>query len=297
MRSLFWLLALRARACRPATARDERHGVARRTVAHKLALSSLGSGLPAAALADARIGARTAQTDLVVVRDPETYSALAYKPKGAAGKLPCLIVLHGAGKNEDGIWGLCDPRGEHAGLPPSLIAQGKAPKQLTDNFAVVAPYSQGKRSFYEEPRAKLLRFVDFLISDAGRAAGMPDVDPLRLSLFGFSDGATVAVELLTTRRFSHGVVCAYGFTGVLPARAIQSLRGLPLWVFHSADDVIFPVKCADDLVGALRAVDAAVVRYDRFDQDQEGFTGSVRGHSTGITAAKRPDVYEWLLLT
>ena len=28
---------------------------------------------------------------------------------------------------------------------------------------------------------------------------------------------------------------------------------------------------------------------------QEGFTGDVRGHSTGITASKDPEVYAWLL--
>lgn len=28
---------------------------------------------------------------------------------------------------------------------------------------------------------------------------------------------------------------------------------------------------------------------------QEGFTGSVRGHSTGITASRTPEVFKWLL--
>ena len=37
------------------------------------------------------------------------------------------------------------------------------------------------------------------------------------------------------------------------------------------------------------------VRFARFSEDQEGFTGAVRGHSTGITASKRADVWEWLL--
>jgi hypothetical protein len=38
-----------------------------------------------------------------------------------------------------------------------------------------------------------------------------------------------------------------------------------------------------------------LVKYTRFDKDQEGFTGDVRGHSTGITASKTPSVYTWLL--
>ena len=144
-------------------------------------------------------------------------------------------------------------------------------------------------------------------------------------MFGFSDGATVAIELLTTRRFRGAVVAAYGFTGVLPPRAVERLAGVPLWVFHSADDVIFDVanadcrvaatrsRClrdalslgaaererarrqADRLVAALRKASDADVRFSRFAEDQEGFTGAVRGHSTGITASKRADVWEWLL--
>ena len=35
--------------------------------------------------------------------------------------------------------------------------------------------------------------------------------------------------------------------------------------------------------------------YSRFDKDQEGFEGSVKGHSTGITASKDKEIYKWLL--
>ena len=103
---------------------------------------------------------------LVEVTDPQTYSALAYAPPSGLGpsggpktKPPLLVVLHGAGINESPIRSLADPLGEHAGLAPSLLASGRAPRALADNFAVVAPYAAGRRSFYEEPRRKLLDFV------------------------------------------------------------------------------------------------------------------------------------------
>lgn len=100
---------------------------------------------------------------------------------------------------------------------------------------------------------------------------------------------------------------------------VDRLKGKPIWVFHSADDVIFPVSCSDRLVktlrvrarlvqaemswtrltGVLKLQDAdsteGVVKYTRFDKDQEGFTGNVRGHSTGVTASKTAEVYDWLL--
>jgi predicted peptidase len=232
------------------------------------------------------------------VNDPKTYSALAYAPKTDDGTQPPLILfLHGAGKNEQDISNLANPNGEHAGLLPSLLVTGMAPKELTENFAILAPYSFGKRSFYEEPRGKILSFLDWASSAAGREAGYPSFDPNRIFLFGFSDGATLGVELMTTKRFAGGVFAAYGFTGELPDLALERLKGLPVWIFHSADDVIFPVSCSDKLVLSLKQVNQRkdLIRYTRFEQDPEGFTGSVRGHSTGITASKDPEVYKWLL--
>lgn len=232
------------------------------------------------------------------VTDPATYSALVYAPPNNKDKLPLLVILHGAGKNDQDVWALADPQGEHAGLVPSLLATNRAPAELSEIFCVVAPYAQGKRSFYEEPRSKLLSFVNWVCSEEGRAVGCPNnVDPDKVCLFGFSDGATVAVELATTRRFRACVIAAYGFTGTLPALALQRLDHVPIWVFHSADDVIFPVSASDRLIESLRSVnnDPNMVKYTRYDKDQEGFTGSVRGHSTGISASKLPDIYNWML--
>ena len=240
------------------------------------------------------------------VRDSNTYEALVYAPStnGKKEKLPLLLVLHGAGKNDQTALDLADMNGEHAGLAPSLLASQQAPETLSKNFCVVAPYvGDGKRSFYEEPRSKVLAFLDWVLSEEGQAAGCPqNVDKARICLFGFSDGATVAVELATTQRFRCVVVAAYGFTGTLPQLALDRLGSVPMWVFHSADDVIFPVRCSDQLVASLRGENPqdarpenGMVRYTRYTHDPEGCTGSVRGHCVGITASKNPDVYSWML--
>jgi predicted peptidase len=232
-----------------------------------------------------------------VVTDPETYSALAYSPPSKDALPPLVLFLHGAGMNERDISNLADPNGEHAGLLPSLIFAGQAPKLLLDKFAVLAPYSFGKRSFYEETRGKLLSFLNWASTPAGRQAGCPIFDSNKIFLFGFSDGATLGVELMTTRRFAGAVLCSYGFTGTLPKYALERLEGLPMWIFHSVDDVIFPVSCSDKLFQSLNRINTKreIVRYSRFGKDPEGFTGQVKGHSTGITASKDPEVYKWLL--
>lgn len=262
--------------------------------------TALATGSTAAPAAVADVESRRGSNRFGPLRevvDPESYSALVYSPAESSAPLPLLLVLHGAGMNDQDAWALADPRGEHAGLPPSLLASGRAPPALARRFAMAAPYAAGRRSFYEEPRQKLLRFVSWVCSDAGRAAGCPRIDPARIFVLGFSDGATVGVELLTSARLAGGIIAAYGFTGALPPQAVDQLHDKPVWVFHSADDVIFSVSNSDRLVSTLRdaAAQPSVVRYSRFDADQEGFTGTVRGHSTGVTASKRNDVYEWLL--
>ena len=263
---------------------------------------------------------------LIKISDPQTYSALLYLPSNIAQSLntntqdqnmsstkyPLLLVLHGAAKNEEDIWNLADIRGEHSGLPPSLISAGVAPKELTDNFIVASPYVNNKdgkvQTFYTEPRSKILNFVTYLTTSSQIS---PFIDTDRIFILGFSDGATVAIELLTTKKFKAGIIAAYGFTGALPSAALERLTNIPIWVFHSKDDVIFPVECSDKLIQSLRAANKVkmssspesavdnegkdIIRYSRFEKDQEGFTGRVRGHSTGITASKLPETYSWLL--
>lgn len=181
---------------------------------------------------------------LIEVKDPETYSGLVYQPLGAQdpdrkSKYPILFVLHGAGKNTEDVWNLANIKGEHSGLIPSLIADNIAPNELYKNFIVVAPYSQDKASFYDEPRSKLLQYMRFVINEDGGGKQGVVTDSLDLDrkfLFGFSDGATLGVELMTTRKFQGGIFCAYGFTGTLPSLALERLKGLPMWIYHSADD-------------------------------------------------------------
>lgn len=288
---------------------------------------------------------------LIVVNDPNTYTALAYQPpvttndvltdkkKITSSSLPAssppvpplILVLHGAGRNNlDIMSDLANPLGEHAGLIPSLIQQefekeknsisdndaaSSCPATLLEQFAILAPYSYGTTSFYDDSRQKLLNFIDWAIMNQGKDDVCPIIfDPKRIILFGFSDGATVGVELLTTRRFIGGVICSYGYSGMtLPTKAIQRLSDIPMWIFHSADDVIFNVQNSDRLVQQLRRQEqevgqrvllqqdssssssSSIIRYSRYDTDPEQLPSRIRGHSMGITASKSSQVYDWML--
>lgn len=263
--------------------------------------------VPSKALALANNSDNSIYSPLKVVTDPETYSALSYAPPNNANNenTPLILVLHGAGKNDKDIFqDLANPIGEHAGLIPSLIASRTAPSNLLDNFCVLAPYSFGKPSFYNDPRRNLLQFVDWAIQNQNTDALPLRFDPRRIIIFGFSDGATVAVELLTTKRFAAGVICSYGFSGkALPSQALDRLSNLPIWVFHSKDDVIFDVRNSDRLVQQLENANGiadgrtstSIIKYSRYNNDPENLPPRVKGHSMGITASKSDELYEWIM--
>lgn len=276
-----------------------------------------------------------------------TYDSLIYIPKkfqttALSESVPVLFVLHGAARkttsSEQTVWELADIKGQHSGLPPSLLYEGTAPKELSENFIVVAPFKEsspndGKdtNTFYDEPRAKILDFMQNIQTyldqaDENSIDNKPHSQPSnniphasiplnkqKAFLLGFSDGATVAIELMTSKRihFNAGIICSYGFTGPsLPQAALERLtfdkKGF--WIFHCKEDGIFPVKCSDNLYRQLKGMYASdtneeeqqkktdeLVRYSRFESDPEGFSGKARGHTTGITASKMPEVYNWML--
>ena len=132
--------------------------------------------------------------------------------------------------------------------------------------------------------ASSLRFVDrFCESHAA------DVDPRRVCLLGFSDGATVGVELATSRRFAAVVCAAYGFTGDLPAAALDRLRDVPFWMIHSEDDEVFAPRCSERFVAALRAASS------RPGDVKLSKPRGLDHVGTALAASSAPATYEWLL--
>ncbi len=195
---------------------------------------------------------------LELITDPQTYSSILYTPPlpKVNKKFPLLVVIPGAGTNHNImnndeeekmklVWeDLTSDQGEHFGLPINLLAQksSSCPNLLAEEFMVVSPYAPSlndkkTRSFYNEPRSNLLSFIQFILTKYS-----DKVDSDEVFLFGFSDGATVAVELATTRKFKACIIAAYGYTGTLPSLALQRLKGIPFWIFHSADDGTFDNK-------------------------------------------------------
>lgn len=251
------------------------------------------------------------------IKDPNSYSAVVYIPRAKDGKemakqtsLPLLVVLHGAGVNEhSALYEFTTPGGDHTNLPPYLLSTRQAPSSLSENFVVVAPYvGQGKRSLYDEPRGKILLFIkwfnSYIESQTLNDGTNVSINRQKVSLFGFSEGATLAVELATTRQFQGVVTASYGFTGPLPKIAIERLQGIPIWAFHSKGDDIYDVQCSDRLVRTLLTYEGGldvfavgdIIKYTKLVPPTNDKIEPGREHvRSALVASRSAEVFSWLL--
>jgi len=149
-----------------------------------------------------------------------------------AGKVPLLVFLHGATQNGAAM----------------LRRVGPAADQL--GIAVVAPDSRngtwdGIRDDFGEDVAFLNRALEFVFARL-------DVDPERLAIGGFSDGASygLSLGLANGDLFPRVVACSPGFIIQAPA------HGRPhLFFSHGTSDQILPIdRCSRVMVPRLRTM-------------------------------------------
>jgi phospholipase/carboxylesterase len=148
------------------------------------------------------------------------------------GRTPLLVFLHGATQNGAGI----------------LRRVGAAADQL--GIALLAPDSR-RRTWdaitggFDQDVAFLNRALEFVFA---RLA----VDPARLAIGGFSDGASYALSLALANGdlFPRVVACSPGFVVSAPA------HGRPrFFVSHGIADQILPIdQCSRVIVPRLRAM-------------------------------------------
>jgi predicted esterase len=210
--------------------------------------------------ADGRLTARPTRTDPAARRakPPANPSAtplglgdsrdaiLQMPAKAAAGPLPLLVFLHGAGNSADRLLRRYGPAADAAGL------------------AVLAPDSRG--SSWDALRGGFGPDVAFINRALVRVFAMIDVDPARVSVGGFSDGASYALSLglINGDLFSRVVAFSPGF--VVPGTP----HGTPkFFISHGTADPILPIdNCSRVIVPALRK-SRYDVTYREFDGAHE----------------------------
>ncbi|MGD9604021.1 MAG: alpha/beta hydrolase [Gammaproteobacteria bacterium] len=169
-----------------------------------------------------------------------TFEYLARAPvTPAGGRPPLLVLLHGIGGNEGGLFELA-PRID----PRFLVVSPRAPFENTPGqyrWFDVEFTSGSLRVNVEEAESARLRTLQF-INDVVMGYG---ADPRQVYLFGFSQGATLAYSLLLTAPARmRGAVLVAG--RVLPeiaplAADAASLRHLTLLIQHGREDPVMPL--------------------------------------------------------
>ncbi len=197
---------------------------------------------------------------------PTTSFSLAHlsRPptRAGEGKPPGLLLLHGVGSNERDLMGLApyvDPR-FHVISARGPIEMG--PQMFGWFWIDVLP--DGNFRYSEEEARASLRQVSTLIEQVVEAYGL---DPARLFLGGFSQGAIQSCALLLTEPEKVAGVVAMSGRWPAPAEAERApderLAGKPVLAVHGLYDPIIPIRYGRALRDKFQALPVALT-YQEF---------------------------------
>lgn len=256
-------------------------GMSRRTFAAAAAVLAAGAFIPGcrpvrstdAGQHAAHLTARPGQTSggaaagqrtlgLVAERD-----ALLYVPAGAAGSaaapgglLPLLVLLHGAGSDAAGGLSLLSGLADEYGL--ALMA----PASRSGTWDAI-------RGGYEAD----VEHIDAGLQETFSAIG---VDPERIGIAGFSDGASYALGLGLANGDLFSKVIAFS-PGFIPS---GPRHGKPaIFVSHGTGDDVLPLRSTSRKIVPALAGDGYDATYREFDG----------GHTVPAPVAR--EALDWLL--
>jgi phospholipase/carboxylesterase len=172
----------------------------------------------------------------------ESRDGILHLPAKVAARLPLLVLLHGAGGSGAGILKRLGDFADEAGV------------------AILAPDS--RESTWDAIRGELGPDVAFLNRALDRVFGTVAIDPERMAVGGFSDGASYAISLGLLNGDLFRRVLAYSpgfFVG-------GALEGKPrFFISHGTSDTILPIdRCSRVIVPALekRGYDVTFRQFD-----------------------------------
>ena len=168
------------------------------------------------------------------------------KNEQKAPVLPLLVMLHGATQNaEDMFWYL-----------------GSAPEEA--GVAVLAPNSRD--TTWDAIRGNYGEDVDYLNRVLEGTFKLAAIDPARVAIGGFSDGASYAISLglINGDLFSSVVAFSPGF--VIDGTPHSKPR---IFISHGTNDHILPIdRCGRRIASGLKA-SGYDVTFREFDGDHE----------------------------
>jgi phospholipase/carboxylesterase len=167
-----------------------------------------------------------------------------YVPEGLTGQVPLVVLLHGAGGTADGIIRRLDA----VGIAREL------------KLAILAPDSRGRT--WDMIRGQFGPDVAFLDRALAKLFAIVPIDPKRVAVGGFSDGASCAISLGLQNGdlFTHVAAFSPGFF------VANQRRGRTLfYVSHGRQDQILPIDSTSRRVVPMLEQAGYSVRYKEFD--------------------------------
>ena len=160
--------------------------------------------------------------------------------------LPLLLMLHGATQNPEDMFWYLDPHHENAGV------------------AVLAPSSRD--TTWDAIGGSFGPDIDFLNRSLQRVFETTAIDPARVSLGGFSDGASYAISLGLINGDLFNKVAAFSPGFIVDGWPNGSPR---FFISHGRRDHILPIdRCGRYIANRLRTEGYAVT-FREFDGDHE----------------------------
>ena len=173
------------------------------------------------------------------------------EPENGGESPPLLVLLHGRGSHENDLLPLAQQ------LPDELaILSLRAPTQLGPGYTWYELDLSGGGLHASQPDDEDLdRSLELVDASLKEAQAKYDVDPERIGLLGFSQGAILSLGALAERPDEYAWVV--GLHGYLPARydttALQRAAGTPVFLGAGTRDQVIPVTRAEDASERLTA--------------------------------------------
>ena len=202
-------------------------------------------------------------------------------------KYPLVVFLHGGGeRGTDNYVQLATYRGAVVWAEPRV--QVRFPCFV---LAPQCPPESGwtKRIFdgnFFEPTRELLAVVgiiESLLKDYS-------IDEERIYITGLSMGGAGTFALVA--EYPDFFAAAVPICGVGDPAKVESMKKVPMWVFHAEDDGVVPVSFSREIVKRL-VRSGGYVRYTEYEKgymEKLGFDP----HASWIPAYEREDLIEWL---
>jgi phospholipase/carboxylesterase len=161
--------------------------------------------------------------------DANRDATLHLPPENSSSPLPLLVLLHGAGGSGEGVLRRIAAAADSAGV------------------AVLAPDSRD--STWDAIRGSYAADVTFLNRALERVFASVAVDPSRLAVGGFSDGASYALSLGLINGDLFRRVAAFSPGFIVPGDAHGKPR---IFISHGTADPVLPIdRCSRVIVPAL----------------------------------------------